>query len=76
MPVEIEVHTVPHFKAPVNGKEEPRRLVCDSTFTIQTSWLKIDRLLHKLGHFDSQLLTTVHFHVVTTRSLRKNLNAV
>ena len=21
MPVEIEVHTVPHFKAPVNGKE-------------------------------------------------------
>ena len=22
MPIEIEVHTVPHFKAQVNGKEE------------------------------------------------------
>ena len=22
--VEVEVHTVPHFKAPVNGKVEPR----------------------------------------------------
>ena len=59
MLVEIEVHTVPHFKAPVNGKEEPRRLECGITFIIQTSWLKIDLLLHKLGHFDSQLLTTV-----------------
>ena len=24
VPVEVEVHTVPHFKAPVNGKVEPR----------------------------------------------------
>ena len=24
MPVEVEVHTVPHFKAAVNGKVEPR----------------------------------------------------
>ena len=22
MPIEIEVHTVPHFKAPVNGKKK------------------------------------------------------
>ena len=24
VPVEVEVHTVPHFKAPVNGKVDPR----------------------------------------------------
>ena len=24
VPVEVKVHTVPHFKAPVNGKVEPR----------------------------------------------------
>ena len=24
VPVEVEVHTVPHFKAPVNVKVEPR----------------------------------------------------
>ena len=24
VPVEVEIHTVPHFKAPVNNKLEPR----------------------------------------------------
>ena len=31
-----------------------------STFTVQTSLLKIGRLLHKIGFVDSQLLPTVH----------------
>ena len=25
VPVEVKLHTVPHFKAPINGKVEPRR---------------------------------------------------
>ena len=28
-PVEIEVHTVPHFKITINTKVEPERLECD-----------------------------------------------
>ena len=60
MPVEIEVHKAPHFKGPVNGKLDPRQLECGSTFNIQTKMLKIGHLLHKSGHFDSQLLTIVY----------------
>ena len=59
MLVEIEVHTVPHFKGPVNGKKELWWLGYGSKFDIQTSLVKIGHLLHKSGHFDSQLLTTV-----------------
>ena len=59
MPVEVEVHTVPHFKAPVNGTVNPWWLEYGSNFSIQTSLLKIGCLLYKLGHFDSQLLTIV-----------------
>ena len=32
MPVEVEVHTVPQFKAPVNSKVGPRQLECDGSF--------------------------------------------
>ena len=30
---EVEVHTVPHFKAPVNAIVEPGGLECSGTFT-------------------------------------------
>ena len=59
MLVEIEVHTVPHFKGPVNGKKELWQLECGSTFDMQTSLVKIGRLHDKSSHFDSQLLLTV-----------------
>ena len=59
MPVEVKVHIVPNFKAPVNGKMEPRWLMCGNTFTIQTTLLKIGHLLYKAGHFDAQSLTTI-----------------
>ena len=49
MPVEVEVHTVPHFKAPFNAKVELWGLECGGTFIIQTSSLKIGCLVHKLG---------------------------
>ena len=47
MPVEVEAHTVPHFKGPVNDKLE--------SFIIQASLLMICRLLHKSGFVESQL---------------------
>ena len=55
VPVEVEVHAVPHLKAPVNAKVQLWRLACGGTFTVQTSLLKIDCLVHKLG-FDISLL--------------------
>ena len=33
VPVEVEVHTIPHFKVPMNGKVGPGRLECGGTFT-------------------------------------------
>ena len=33
VPIEVEVHTVPHFKAPVNAKVGPGGLKCGGTFT-------------------------------------------
>ena len=32
VPVEIEIHTVPHFKATINTKVEPEQLGCDGIF--------------------------------------------
>ena len=32
VPVKIEVHTVPDFKAAINTKVEPEQLGCDSIF--------------------------------------------
>ena len=32
MPVEIEVHTVLHFKVPINANLEPGGLKCHGTF--------------------------------------------
>ena len=59
MPVEVEVHTVPHFKAPVNAKVELWGLECGGTFIIQTSSLKIGCLVHKLGFVATEVAGTV-----------------
>ena len=59
MPVEVEVHTVPHFKAPVNAKVELWRLACGGTFTVQTSLLKIGYLVHKFGFVATEVAGTV-----------------
>ena len=49
MLVEIEGHTVPHFKFPVYAKVELWGLECGGIFRIQTSLLVISHLLHKTG---------------------------
>ena len=37
LPIEIEVHTLPHFKAPVNGKVELYLLDHAATFSSNTA---------------------------------------
>ena len=60
MQVEIEGHTVPHFKAPVYAKMELRGHECGSTFSVQTILLNISHLLHKRGFVPIEVGTTVH----------------
>ena len=60
MPVEIEGHTVPHFKAPIYVKLELTGLEHGSTLSIQTSLLNIGRLLHKMGFVQREIATTVN----------------
>ena len=59
MPVEVEVHTVPHFKAPVNIKLEAQEPEHGGIFMSLNTRSKIGQLLHKFGHFDSDMHTTV-----------------
>ena len=59
MPVEVEVHTVPHFKASVIIKVELWGLECGGTFIIQTSSLKIGCLVHRLGFVATEVAGTV-----------------
>ena len=47
MPLEIQSHTVPHLKALISGKNEPRGLGCGSTFSVCQALLKSAILLHK-----------------------------
>ena len=47
MPLEIQSHTVPHLKALISGKNEPRGLRYGSTFRVCQALLKSAILLHK-----------------------------
>ena len=47
MLIEVEAHTVPHFKAPINGKVDLEGPECGGTFILDYSLVKIDHLLHK-----------------------------
>ena len=59
MLVEIEGHTVPHFKAPVYAKVELWGLEYGGIFSIQTSLLDISHLLHKTGFVKTESVGTV-----------------
>ena len=47
VPVDVEVHTLPHFKAPINGKVDLWGPECGGTFILYYSLVKIGHLLHK-----------------------------
>ena len=59
MPVEIEVHTVLHFKATINTKVEPEWLAFDGIFIFYKTRPKIAHLLHKTWFVHSDMQTTV-----------------
>ena len=59
VPVEVEVHTVPHFKDPVYNELELRGPEHGVIFKLLNTKSNICQLLHKLGHFDSDMHTTV-----------------
>ena len=47
MPLEIQSHTIPHLKALISGKMEPRGLRWGSTFRVCQTLFKSAYLLHK-----------------------------
>ena len=47
MPVEVYAHTVPHFKAPINGEIDLLGPVCCGTFILDYSLFNLGHLLHK-----------------------------
>ena len=55
MPLEIQSHAIPHFKADIRGKLNPRGLECGSIFTLCHPFFKIALLVHTegLGQFVS-----------------------
>ena len=59
MPVEVEVHTVPYFKAPVSSKVEPRQLECSSLFYVLHSLSNLGLLLHEMGFVKTDVPMTV-----------------
>ena len=63
MPLEIQSHTVPHLKALISGKNEPRGLRYGSTFRVCQALLKSAILLHKEAYradpFSSHCISTI-----------------
>ena len=62
MPDEVEDYTVPHFKAPINGKVELWQTGCGDTFILYYSSVKIGHLLHKLRPVPFVSSSTVWLH--------------
>ena len=74
MPVEIEVHTVPHFKATINTKVEPEGLESDGIFTSYYARPNIGYLLHKMGFVYFDMHTTVAYLPNQFSVAKYNLN--
>ena len=73
MPVEIEGHTVPHFKAPIYAKLELWGLEYGGTLSIETIFLNIGRLLHKMGFVQREIATTVQRAEISSDSSLKGV---
>ena len=59
IPLELQGHTIPHFKVLRYGKYESRGLCCGSTSSICHDYMKSDNFQHKRGFVDSQMKTIV-----------------
>ena len=60
MPVEVEAHTEPHFKAPINGKIDYWWPEFGGTFILDYSLVNVGHLLHKLRPVPFVFSSTVH----------------
>ena len=60
LPVEIENHTVPHFKGTINAKVELEGLGCDSIFSFYQFRPNLGYLLHETRFFDSDTHAAVN----------------
>ena len=70
MPVEVDVHTVPNFKARINGKVDLWGPECGGTFTLDYSLVKIGHLLHKSRPVPFVFSTTVAFKIENLFSIK------
>ena len=66
MPVEIEVHTVPHFKGTINAKMEPEGLECNGISIFYQVGQKLGCFLNKTKYFNSLLHTLVRSLILVT----------
>ena len=55
---------MPHLKAPLNIKLEPQGPEHGGIFISLSTRANIGQLLHELGHFDSDMHTTVIQHFI------------
>ena len=70
MPVEIEGHTVPHFKATMNVKVEPEGLEHEGIFIANQARPNLGHLLHKTGFVDSDMHNTVYTYIYELNTAR------
>ena len=72
MPVEIEVHTVPDCKAPVNAKVEPGQFRWVGTFMYNNSIVNLGGLVHKTSFVKTGVVGThyVRTEVTNGRKIR------
>ena len=76
MPLKIEGHTIPHFKAHNSRKLEPRRLSSGSIFSWCYVLLNLSHLLHKLGLSRFVSLNTIYITISTFMSVCTSIGVV
>ena len=59
MPLEVQGHAIPHFKAKINGKFKPKGPRRGSTFTLCHATFKNPVLLHTEGFLPFVLISSV-----------------
>ena len=72
--LEVQSHTVPHWKSLSYGKDESRELSCGFTSSICLDIMKSDNFLHKQEFVDSLSQTTVHAENYKLSIVQKSYN--
>ena len=75
VPVEVEAHTIPHSKAPINGNIDPWGPECGCTFILDYTLVNVGHLLHKSRPVPFVFSSTVSYFMLTEKGIKKMLNA-